>query len=376
MVKRLLQQNIENQLFKGKVILLVGPRQVGKTTILRNILNNFPEKSLWLNADEGDIRTALNTANTSTALLQIFGSAKLIVIDEAQQIQDIGLKLKLIIDTNPTIQVIATGSSAFELLQKSNEPLTGRKVEFKMYPMSFGEMVNHTSLLEEKRLLQTRLVYGSYPEVINHPGREKEVLTELVSSYLYKDLLRYDGIKKTSVIEKLLKALAFQVGNEVSYHELAQTIGNIDTATVEKYLDLLEMSFVIYKLPALSRNLRNELKKGKKYYFYDNGVRNTLISNFNLPELRIDKGNLWENYIVSERMKHNHYHHHYCNQYFWRTFDQAEIDYIEEFDGKMDAYEFKWLQKPKKFPASFLNAYPVAKTAYIDTLNYSEFLGY
>jgi len=375
MIPRIIQQEIEKNLFKNKVLLLIGARQIGKTTLLKQVLQNCTEKSLWLNADESDVKIKLENATTSTQLLQLFGNAKLIVIDEAQQVEDIGLKLKLVIDTNPELQIIATGSSAFELLQKSNEPLTGRKKEYYLYPISFSEMVSHTSLLTEQRLLENRLIYGSYPEVINNPGNEKEVLKEITNSYLYKDVLRYDGIKKASVIDKLLVALALQVGSEVSYNELAKTIGNINSATVEKYIDLLEKAFVIYKLPALSRNLRNEIKKGKKIYFYDNGIRNAIINNFNPLALRNDKGALWENFLISERMKTNSYNKHYCNTYFWRTFDQAEVDYIEEYDGALHVFEFKWKTNNKKVPASLLNSYTVNTTAIVDMDNYGGFIG-
>ena len=375
MIPRIIQQEIEKNLFKNKVLLLIGARQIGKTTLLKQVLQNCTEKSLWLNADESDVKRKLENATTSTQLLQLFGNAKLIVIDEAQQVEDIGLKLKLVIDTNPELQIIATGSSAFELLQKSNEPLTGRKKEYHLYPISFSEMVRHTSLLTEQRLLENRLIYGSYPEVINNPGNEKEVLKEITNSYLYKDVLRYDGIKKASLIDKLLVALALQVGSEVSYNELAKTIGNINSTTVEKYIDLLEKAFVIYKLPALSRNLRNEIKKGKKIYFYDNGIRNAIINNFNPLALRNDKGALWENFLISERMKKNSYAKHYCNTYFWRTFDQAEVDYIEEYDGALHVFEFKWKTNNKKVPASLLNSYTVNSTAIVDTDNYEGFVG-
>ena len=374
MIPRIIQQEIEKNLFKNKVLLLIGARQIGKTTLLKQVLQNCTEKSLWLNADESDVKRKLENATTSTQLLQLFGNAKLIVIDEAQQVEDIGLKLKLVIDTNPELQIIATGSSAFELLQKSNEPLTGRKKEYHLYPISFSEMVRHTSLLTEQRLLENRLIYGSYPEVINNPGNEKEVLKEITNSYLYKDVLRYDGIKKASLIDKLLVALALQVGSEVSYNELAKTIGNINSTTVEKYIDLLEKAFVIYKLPALSRNLRNEIKKGKKIYFYDNGIRNAIINNFNPLALRNDKGALWENFLISERMKKNSYAKHYCNTYFWRTFDQAEVDYIEEYDGALHVFEFKWKTNNKKVPASLLNSYTVNSTAIVDTDNYEGFV--
>jgi predicted AAA+ superfamily ATPase len=375
MVSRLIQQHIEQNLFKQKVTLLIGPRQTGKTTLLKQVVKNSTAKSLWLNADELDIKKQLETASTSTQLLQLFGNAKLIIIDEAQQVENIGLKLKLVIDTNPDLQIIATGSSAFELLQKSNEPLTGRKKEYHLYPISFLEMVQHTTLLEEKRLLETRLLYGSYPEVINSAGNEKEVLKEITNSYLYKDLLRYEGIKKSSVIDKLLLALALQMGSEVSYNELARTIGNINSATVEKYIDLLEKAFVVFKLNALSRNLRNEIKKTKKIYFYDNGVRNAIVNNFNPLALRNDKGALWENFLMSERLKKNSYTKHFCNTYFWRTFDQAEVDYIEEYDGALNLFEFKWKANNAKMPTSLLQSYSINSSEMIDTNNYEQFIG-
>ncbi len=374
MIDRLLTQEITKNLFKKKVLLVIGARQIGKTTLLKNILKASKEKSLWLNADESDIKQQLENATTSTQLFQLFGNAKLIVIDEAQQVENIGLKLKLIIDTNPDLQVIATGSSAFELLQKSNEPLTGRKKEFHLYALSYAELAQNETAIIEKRVLETRLIYGSYPEVINNPGNEKEILKDIANSYLYKDILRFDGIKKTAIIDKLLVALALQVGSEVSYSELAKTIGNINSVTVEKYIDLLEKSFVVFKLTALSRNLRNEIKKGKKIYFYDNGIRNAIINNFNPLALRNDKGALWENFLISERIKHNSYNNHYCNTYFWRTFDQAEVDYIEEYNGEMHVYEFKWKSKSKKVPASLLNSYIVKSTNTIDTDNYDSFI--
>jgi len=376
-VTRSLYQNVFNQCFKGKIIILIGPRQVGKTTLLKKLQENIGKKTKWLNADEADILQALTNANTSTQLQQLFGADKeLVIIDEAQQIPNIGKKLKLIYDNFPTIQVIATGSYAFELQNETNEPLTGRKKEFYMFPMSFSELVKETDLITEKRMLNTRLVFGSYPEVINNPGNEKEVLRELVTSYLYKDLLKLDGIRKSTVIEKILQTLAFQVGSEVNFHELAQIVGNIDTATVEKYIGLLEKAYIIFKLPALSRNLRNELKKGKKYYFYDNGIRNVIISNYQTIDLRQDVGALWENYLLAERLKKNNYTNFYSNNYFWRTHDQAEIDYIEENDGVLYAYEFKWKNKKIKFPNSFLNAYPNHQTQIISTDNYTEFIEY
>ncbi len=375
MVNRTIKNRILSACFQRKVILLIGARQVGKTTLLRELIKETEVPTVWLNADEEDILTAFETAKTSTQLLQLIGSQnKLVIIDEAQQIRDIGKKLKLIYDTNPEIQIIATGSSAFDLQNNTAEALTGRKITFYLYPISFREIVENSSLLEAKRLLETRMIFGAYPEVINHPGKEKEVLIEIAQSYLYKDILKLDSVRKPSHVDRLLKAIALQVGNEVNYHELAQTVGNIDTATVEKYLDLLEKTFVIFKLPAFNRNLRNEIKKGKKYYFYDNGIRNVLISNFGNLELRLDKGALWENYLVSERLKQNSYTQNFVNTYFWRTHDQAEIDYIEEQDGILNAYEFKWKDKKVRFPKSFLGAYPQHTTTAVSRENFDEFI--
>lgn len=375
MIHRDLQENILNACFKGKVILLLGARQVGKTTLLKEMTSKINKPYIWLNADEADVLQAFETSNTSTQLLQLIGvKNQLVIIDEAQQISDIGKKIKLLHDTNPNIQIIATGSSSFDLQDKMAEPLTGRKRTFYLYPLSYKEIAQNYSSLEAKRLLETRLIYGSYPDVVNNSGNEKSTLIELTNSYLYKDILKLDSIRKPIHIEKLLQALAFQVGSEVSYNELAQIVGNIDTATVEKYIDLLEKAFIIFKLPALSRNLRNEIKKGKKFYFYDNGIRNVLISNFSNIDLRNDKGALWENYLISERIKNNHYQARYVNTYFWRTHDKAEIDYIEETDGNLHAFEFKWKDKNIRFANSFLQAYPNHTTQVISRTNFEAFI--
>jgi hypothetical protein len=376
MIERILLDKIKSQCFKNKVILLLGARQVGKTTLLKKLVETLQVKTMWLNADEADIFNELSAANTSTRLLQLIGNdTRLVIIDEAQQISDIGLKLKLLHDNKPELQIIATGSSAFDLLNRTNEPLTGRKRTFYLYPLSYQELVNSSDILEARRTLENRLIFGSYPEVINNPGNEKEILIEIAQSYLYKDILQVEGIRKSSHLEKLLQALAFQVGSEVNYHELSKTIGNIDNSTVEKYLDLLEKTYVIYKLPALNRNMRSEIKKGKKYYFYDNGIRNVLISNYSPIEMRFDKGALWENFLLSERMKANHYQSKLPNTYFWRTHDQAEIDYIEEQDGVLNAFEFKWKDTKVKFPDSFLKAYPNHQTRIVHHGNFEVFLG-
>jgi len=376
MIQRKLIDKLLKACFQNKVIILLGARQVGKTSLLKELVKQMNKSSIWLNADESDVLEAFSAATTSTQLIQLIGQKnQLVIIDEAQQIPDIGRKLKLIFDNKPEIQIIATGSSAFDLQNNTAEPLTGRKKTFYLFPISYPETIQHTSSLEAKRLLDTRLVYGFYPEVVNNPGNEKEILIEIAQSYLYKDILQLDNIRKPSHIEKLLRALAFQVGSEVSHNELAQTIGNIDTQTVEKYLDLLEKAFVIYKLPAFNRNLRNEIKKGKKYYFYDNGIRNVLISNFTLPEMRQDKGALWENFLISERLKHNSYSGRFVNSYFWRTHDRAEIDYIEESEGILDVFEFKWKEQKVRFPASFLQAYPNHQTGVVNRKDFEAFVG-
>lgn len=375
MVSRKLFQPILKQCFQSKLILLIGARQVGKTHLMRQLQSEIQQPGLWLNADEADIKKALTDAGTSTQLKALIGKYKLVFIDEAQQIDQIGLKLKLIHDNFPDIQLIVSGSSAFELQHKISEPLTGRKRIFHLFPFSFEELKDYHSELEERRYLNTRLIYGSYPEVVLNAGFERAVLNEIAGSYLYKDLLQIDGIRKSALLEKLLQALAFQIGNEVSFHELSRTIGNINAATVEKYIDMLEKTFVIFKLSSLSRNFRNELKKGKKYYFYDLGIRNMLINNFQPIGLRQDTGSLWENYCIAERLKFNAYSMNASqNCYFWRTRDQAEIDYLEEMDGWIHAYEMKYAKDKANFPKSFIQYYPNHTTRIINQENYSTFI--
>lgn len=296
------------------------------------------------------------------------------VIDEAQRIENIGLCIKLIVDQIPDVKVIATGSSAFDLANRINEPLTGRKWEYHLYPFSFAEMVNHHGLLEERRLLNYRLIYGYYPEIVNNPGEEEARLKQLVSSYLYKDILTWERIQKPDKMERLVQALAFQVGSEVSFNELGRLTG-LDNETTEKYIDLLEKSFIIFRLGSLSRNLRNELKKSRKFYFYDNGLRNAVINQFSPATLRQDIGGLWENFVMSERVKYLTYQEINCNQYFWRTHAQQEVDYVEERNGKMQAYEIKWNVNTKvRFPKTFLDAYPGTETHILTPQNIEEFL--
>ena len=372
MIERQLSGMISQKLFTGKAIILMGPRQVGKTTILREMFVNRKD-TIWLNGDESDIQKLFEDIS-STRLNAFFADKKIVVIDEAQRIENIGMKLKLITDQLQHIQLIATGSSAFDLANSINEPLTGRKWEYKMLPVSFAEMVKHHGLIEEKRMLPHRLVYGYYPEIVMNPGQEKVLLKQLTDSYLYKDILMLESVKKSDKLLKLLQALSFQIGSQVSDNELGQ-ICNLDNKTVNKYLELLEKAFVIFHLGSFSRNLRNELKFSKKYYFYDNGIRNALIANFNQPELRQDIGSLWENFMISERQKYLIYNDRWVNSWFWRTKEQREIDYIEEEDGQISAFEFKWNPDQKiKQPVSFKNAYTESLFSVIHRDNYESFI--
>ena len=373
MIKRELQNIIESKLNKGKAIILIGARQVGKTTLLKSIFNKY-DNLLWLNGDETDVQNLFRNIS-ALRLKTIFGSKKIVVIDEAQRIENIGLsRLKLITDTMPEIQLLATGSSSFDLTNKVNEPLTGRKWEYKMFPLSFKEMVEHHGLLDEKRLLPHRQVFGYYPDVVNNPGDEKDILKQLSDSYLYKDILMWEQIKKPDKILRLLQALAYQVGSQVSYNELGQLCG-ISSKTVEKYIDLLEKTFIIFKLSSFRRNLRNELKNSKKIYFYDNGIRNAIISNQNQIENRQDVDALWENFLISERIKYLNYSNSWTNYWYWRTKEQNEIDFVEESNGKIMSYEFKWNPGSKiKKPKLFLSAYKTASFQVIHRDNFERFL--
>ena len=373
MIERKLKEIINQQLFRGKAIIIVGPRQVGKTTLLDELVRQSDKRILSLNCDEPEVQTMLTNTNVAK-LRTIIGNHELILIDEAQKVDNIGLTLKLIVDNIKDVQVVATGSSAFELRNRLNEPLTGRKFEYQMYPISCEEIINTYGLLEERRTLENRLIYGSYPDIIMHPEEARRYLNDLTQSYLYKDVLSLDSLRKPQLLDKLLQALAFQVGSEVSTNELARTL-QTDSKTIDKYLDLLEKCYVIFRLSGLSRNLRTELKRAKKIYFYDNGVRNAVIQQFAPVNLRNDMGALWENFFIAERMKRNHYSGHYCNSYFWRTTLQQEIDLIEESDGAMTAFEMKWNPSKKVlFSKSFTEAYNVEEAVTITPENYLEYL--
>ncbi len=373
MIERLLGKNIEKRLKDGKAIILCGPRQVGKSTLIELMKEQFEKPIVYWNGDQSDIRNILQNP-TSDFLKTLIGTAKTLIIDEAQRIENIGIIIKLITDQIKNVKVIATGSSSFDLANKINEPLTGRKWEYQLFPLSFEEMTNQNGFLEERRLLEHRLVFGYYPEIVTNPGDEIERLKNLSESYLYKDVLQWENIQKPEKLEKLLTALALQMGNEVSYNELSQLIG-IDNLTVEKYIKLLEQSFIIFRLDGFNRNLRNEIKKGKKIYFYDNGIRNAILNNFNPLNLRDDVGKLWENFLISERMKTNSYHLKNLKTYFWRTHAQQEIDYLEEAEGKFYAYEFKWNDRKKaKIPKNFSETYKPEIEKIITKENFHEFV--
>lgn len=373
MIQRIIKTKIQGELFQGKAIIITGPRQVGKTTLLTALHEESQQPVLWLNCDEPDIRLLLENS-TSTQLKGLIGDNLLVFIDEAQRVKNIGLTLKLLVDTFKKVQVIATGSSALELANEINEPLTGRKWEYHLYPISTLEMVNYSNRLEESRLLEQRLVYGFYPDIIINSTRALASLMELSNDYLYKDLLSLETIRKPALLEKIVLALAFQVGNEVSFFELSQTVG-ADHKTIEQYVALLEKCFILFQVGTFSRNLRNEIKKGRKIYFYDNGIRNAIIKNFNPIGLRQDTGALWENFLMSERKKANTYQSRFVNSYFWRTHSQQEIDLIEESGGILNTKEFKWNEKSKaKLPLSFSTAYPGSAFEVINRNNYLDFL--
>ncbi len=373
MIQRKQKEQIGKLLGTGKAIIIMGARQVGKSTLLTDIFGQ-EEGVLWMNGDDIDVQQ-LFVNMTSSRIRAILGNNRYVVIDEAQRIPEIGLRLKLITDQIPNIQVIATGSSSFELASKVNETLTGRKREVHMFPLTYGEMVAHTNLLEEHRMIPHRMIYGYYPEVVTSRGDEMTVLRELTDSYLYKDILMLDSIAKPDKLKSLIRALAFQIGDLVSYSEIGQLVG-LDSKTVEKYIDILEKSFIVFRLGSFSRNLRNELKSSRKIYFWDLGIRNAVIANFTQIENRTDVGALWENYVIAERIKLHAIRQDWTNTWFWRTQQQKEIDLIEETNGSLQAFEFKWnpAKANAKQPEAFIKAYPDTPFCVITPENVDDFL--
>lgn len=372
-IKRQITDSISANIRKGKIIVLFGARQVGKTTLLSELEKSEKGKVLKLNCDNEDDRLILEN-KSSTELYTLLSPYNLVLIDEVQRVQGIGLTLKKIGDLKLDAKIIVTGSSALGMADEINEPATGRLIEYSLYPFSLAELAASTSEREESRLIRTRLIYGLYPETVTDPADAKRTLISLTNNYLYKDILSYKGIRKPNIIQKLVRALALQLGNEVSYNELSNLIG-IDKNTVETYIDILEKCFVVFRLESISGNLRNEIKKAKKIYFYDNGIRNAVLSNFAPLELRNDVGALWENMMISERVKRNAYLGSYAHLYFWRTHTQQEIDLVEEIDGVLHTYEFKWNASAKAVqPKAFSSAYNNSPFQVVTLENFWDFV--
>jgi len=348
--------------------MLTGARQVGKTTLLRKIIES--SKYLFLDADDPATRSVLTNANTEQ-LRTLLADHKMVFLDEAQRIPAIGLTLKIITDQFSYVQLLVSGSSSFDLGNAINEPLTGRKWEYELFPISWEEYESKIGFLAAEQQIENRLLYGFYPDVINNQGNEKEVLYNLAGSYLYQDILVYSSLRKPEVLEKLLQALALQIGSEVNCNELANLLG-VNKATIQNYIDILEKAYVIFRLPSFSRNLRNEIQQNRKIYFFDNGIRNAVIGNFNPLELRGDKGALWENFLISERYKQIKYKRTYARMYFWRTKQQQEVDYVEEKDGQIFGFEIKWRSDKAKIPVTFVNTYK-AQISVVDRNNFREF---
>lgn len=373
MIRRKLQMVIEKYLFKGKTIILTGARQVGKTTLVRELAESSKKSWLYWNCDEPDVEQYLNRPSSDEIKHRI-GATELLIIDEAQRIQNIGITMKLIADNLKQLQVIVTGSSALGLRDSIHEPMTGRKLEFQLHPFSFAELAAASSESVENRLLEQRLLYGMYPEIAMTTLDKPKLLNELAGDYLYKDILSLDSVRKPSIIPKLLQALALQITGEASLTELGETAG-CDRNTVIRYLDLLEKTFVIFTLPALAHNQRNEIKKSRKIYFWDNGIRNALINQFNPLAMRDDTGKLWENFMVSEIIKKDQYEDQLASYYFWRTHQQQEIDLVREKNAEFKAYEFKWSPSGKiKLPESFNKEYKVNSFVEVHRKNYSSVL--
>lgn len=369
MFTRTIENTIKDKINSGKAIVVVGARQVGKTTLLKRILKD--KEYLFLDADDPSTRNLLQ--NPTTEQIRTFlGDYQYVFLDEAQRIPGIGLTLKIITDQFNEVQLFVSGSSSFDLGNELNEPLTGRKWEYELFPISWEEYENKIGFIKAEQQIENRLLYGFYPEVINNPGKEREILKNLVNSYLYRDILAISGIRKSEVLEKLLQALALQMGQEVNYNELSQLIG-INKITIQKYIEILEKGYIVFRLHSFSRNIRNEIKQNRKIYFSDNGIRNMILGNFTQLDLRMDKGALWENFLVSERRKQNLYKDTFAKMYFWRTKQQQEIDFVEENNGQITGFEFKWNNKKTKFPQNFMETYN-AEGHIIDRNNFREFI--
>ncbi len=373
MLNRNLQAQIENSLFRGKVIVLYGPRRVGKTTLVKEILSKIKEKIVYYQGDDPSVQQSF-TKKSVKELEVLVKSYKLVVIDEAQKIENIGTILKLLIDNFPEIQFLATGSSSFELANKINEPLTGRKKVFFLYPFSFEEVSNELNPIEKQNIIPELLQFGSYPKVFLSPKKEKiEELNDISQSYLFKDILSFEKLKYPSALESILKALAYQLGSEVSFSSLANLL-NLDQFTIQKYIELLEKAFIVFKLNNFTTNKIKEIRQSRKYYFYDLGIRNWLVKNYEDLNFRQDVGAIWENFCILERKKFLENQRIFVNQYFWRNYNQQEIDYLEEYGGKLTAFEMKWSTTKKvKIPPAFAKDYPSIQFNRVSRNNFVEF---
>ena len=373
-LKRLLEKKVLSRLQPGKVVVILGPRRVGKTFLLNQILAKITEPYLLWSGEDTELWKLLERRSVAH-YRNLLGRYKLLVIDEAQKIKDIGAVLKLMVDHVEGLKVITTGSSAFDLNQRLGEPLTGRKWTFHLFPISEQEFAAEEDYLTQESNVRERLILGGYPELLHLPDRSDKVdyLSGLIGDYLLKDILELDGLQYTHKLIDLLRLLAFQVGSEVSQSELGRQLG-MDKNTVDRYLNLLSEIFIIFNVRGYSRNLRKEIVKNSKWFFYDNGIRNALISNLNPIELRADQGVLWENYMLSERLKFQHYNGLLANNFFWRTYDQQEIDWVEERQGKLFGYEMKWGKITAKVPVAWKNAYPESEFKVIHPGNFREFV--
>jgi predicted AAA+ superfamily ATPase len=374
-INRLLKNKIVERLQPGKAVLLFGARRVGKTVLLKDILGSFPGRTMLLNGEDYDTLLLLKERSIAN-YSHLFGGVDLLAIDEAQSIPDIGMKLKLIVDEIPGIRVLASGSSSFDLLNRAGEPLVGRSTQFILSPFSQQELSQKEDSLTVRRNLELRMLYGAYPEVVAMDDTEQKIdyLRDIVGAYLLKDILAVDGIKNSEKMRELLRMIAFQVGNEVSYDEIGSALG-MSKNTVERYLDLLSKVFVVFRLGAYANNLRKEVSKAGKWYFCDNGIRNSIISDFRPLSIRQDAGALWENYLISERFKVKGNYARAGNMYFWRTFSQQEVDLVEVENGSLQAFEFKWGSKMPAVPSQFISSYPDASYSVINRDNYLNFIG-
>ncbi len=373
-IQRAIQQTLQAQLQSNKVILLTGARRVGKTVLMNQLADAFDGPTLMLNGEDLDTATLINDRRVAN-YRRWLGDTRMLLIDEAQVIPDVGRSLKLLIDSFPDLTIFATGSSAFDLTNRTGEPLVGRQLMHTLYPLAQLELQATETYLQTRDRLTDRLIFGSYPDVVQMPGVDDRIdyLKGMVSSYMLKDILLFEQVRNAHKMLQLLRLIAYQVGSEVSHDELSRQL-QIDRSTVVRYLDLFTKVFVLFRLGGYSNNLRKEVTKSQKWYFFDNGIRNALINDFSLPLQRTDMGALWENYLIAERLKRNAYLRSQATPYFWRTYDRQEIDWVEETNGQLSAFEMKWNTSPVRFPKAFQTAYPSASLTLVNPDTYLDFI--